>query len=127
MNNLLLPRIAIALVWIYQGFWCKLLGQAPHHQEIVEKTPFLNACRARRALIALGALECVLGMWVLSGIWAREAALAQTLLLVSMNAIALLQARSLISDPLGMLLQNCIFLTLAWIASGQVDCYARAA
>ena len=41
-----------------------------------------------------------------------------------MNATALLRARKLISDPVGMLLQNSIFVILAWIAAGQLNCYA---
>jgi hypothetical protein len=126
MSSLIVPRIAIASVWIYQGLWCKLLGHAPHHRNIVETTPFLNSCRARRFLLALGAFECVLAGWAFSGIRAREAAAAQTVLLVSMNTVALLRARNLIPDPVGMLLQNSVFLILAWIAAGQLDCYAAA-
>ncbi|HEX4167250.1 MAG TPA: DoxX-like family protein [Bryobacteraceae bacterium] len=118
MCNLLLPRMAIALVWIYQGFWCKLLGRAPHHQKIVGATPFFNSARARQALVVLGCVECVLAVWVLSGVGAHEAALMQTLLLVSMNAAGLLWARSLIPDPAAMLLQNFVFLLLAWTAAG---------
>lgn len=127
MSSLMLPRIAIASVWIYQGLWCKLLGHAPHHRKIVETTPFLNASRARQFLTALGVFECLLAAWAFSGIRAREAAAVQTVLLISMNTVALLRARNLISDPVGMLLQNCVFLILAWIAAGQFDCYAAAA
>ena len=35
MPSLLLPRAAIALVWLYQGLWMKLLGRAPRHQKMV--------------------------------------------------------------------------------------------
>jgi uncharacterized membrane protein YphA (DoxX/SURF4 family) len=117
MNSLLFARVAIAAVWIYQGLWCKLLGRAAHHREIVETSAFLNSCWARRALMALGALECVLAVWVLSGVWSREAAAVQTILLIAMNGTALVWARKLISDPAGMLLQNSVFLALAWVAS----------
>jgi hypothetical protein len=123
-SSLLLPRTAIALVWIYQGFWCKLLGRAPHHQKIVGTAPFLNPSRARQALVVLGLIECVLAAWVLSGIRPHEAALMQTLLLVSMNAAGLLWAGSLIPDRVGMLLQNFVFLVLAWIAAGELGFYA---
>jgi DoxX-like family len=127
MSNLILPRIAIAPVWIYQGLWCKLLGHAPHHQKIVETTPFLNSSWARKFLVVLGVFECVLAAWAFSGIRASEGAVVQTVLLISMNTTALLRARNLISDPVGMLLQNCVFLILAWIAAGQLGCYAAAA
>jgi len=120
MPGLLFPRIAIASVWIYQGFWCKLLGHAPHHQKIMETAPCLGAFRARQALFALGVLECVIAAWVLSGIRAREAAMIETLLLLSMNAAGLLWAHRLILDPVGMLLQNIVFLLLAWIVAGPL-------
>jgi hypothetical protein len=35
MPSRLLPRAAIALVWLYQGLWMKLLGRALRHQKIV--------------------------------------------------------------------------------------------
>jgi hypothetical protein len=124
MLSLPVLRIAIALVWVYQGLWCKLFGFEPRHRGILESALFLSPTRARQALAALGVLECFIAAWVLSGIHAREAAAAQTLLLVSMNTAGLWWARSLISDPIGLLLQNFVFLLLAWIATGQLDCRA---
>jgi ABC-type glycerol-3-phosphate transport system permease component len=109
---------------MYQGLWCKLLGRAARHRKIVEATPFLNSFRARYFLVALGIFECVLAAWALSGLRQRGAAVVQTVLLISMNTVALFRARNLISDPPGMLLQNCAFLILTWIAAGQFDCYA---
>ncbi len=120
MPSLLLPRVAIALVWLYQGLWCKLLNCAPHHQKIVATVPFLNSSHARQALVAIGSLECVLAAWVLAGFRAHEAALMQTLLLGFMNTAGLLWARRLILDPVGMLLQNAVFLLLAWVAAGEL-------
>jgi uncharacterized membrane protein YphA (DoxX/SURF4 family) len=119
MPSLLILRVAIASVWLYQGLWLKLLGQAPRHQKIVGTVPFLNSRQARWALMLLGFLECGLAVWVLSGFRAREAALAETLLLGFMNAAGLLWARNLIPDPVNMLLQNFVFLLLAWVAAGN--------
>ena len=124
MLSLPVLRVAIALVWIYQGLWCKILGFEPRHRKIVESTPFLSPARARQALVALGLLECFMAAWALSGLHQFEAAVAQTLLLVSMNAAGLRWARSLISDPIAMLLQNFVFLLLAWIVAGQLGCHA---
>jgi hypothetical protein len=118
MSNLL-PRAAIASVWIYQGLWCKVLGRMPHHQEIVGTVPFLDASRVPRAMVGLGLLECVIALWVLSGLCALEAALVQTFLLATMNAAGLIWAKRAIHDPIGMLLQNLAFLLLAWIAAGS--------
>ena len=93
MNSLLLPRAAVALVWMYQGFWCKLLGRAPRQLKIMDAAPFIGSVRSRQALAALGILECVLAAWVLSGARAREAAVTQTLLVAGMNTAGLFWAR----------------------------------
>jgi uncharacterized membrane protein YphA (DoxX/SURF4 family) len=122
-----LARAAIASVWLYQGLWCKLLGRMPHHEAIVGAVPFLSASQAHAVLLALGSVECVLAAWVLCGIRAREAALTQTLLLVSMNAAGLFWASRTIPDPAGMLLQNFVFLTLAWVAAGEFRPHAARA
>lgn len=37
-----------------------------------------------------------------------------------MNTAGLFWARSLIADPVGMLLQNFVFLLLFWVAAGQL-------
>jgi len=124
MNNPWLIRVAIALVWLYQGLWCKLLGRAPHHAAVIGSVPFLNAAEAHAALLALGALECVLAIWVLCGRWAFGAALAQTVLLAIMNTGGVLWASTMIPDPAGMLLQNFAFLMLAWIAAREVHPHA---
>ena len=48
----------------------------------------------------------------------RSAALAQTLLLVTLNANGLIWARHLIHDPGGMVVKNFAFLVLVWVAAG---------
>ncbi|HTD23030.1 MAG TPA: DoxX-like family protein [Terriglobales bacterium] len=120
MNTLRLIRIPIALVWIYQGLWCKVLGFVPHQGAIVQSVPFWDATTAHRFLIALGVTECGLALWVLSGWQARWAAFAQILLLVSMNGGGFVWGRRFIPDPAGMVIQNLAFITLIVIATGEV-------
>ena len=115
MTAILLGRLGIAMVWIYQGFWCKVLGKMPRHRQVVEATPFFNGRHARQFLLALGLFETVLGVWVISGLFPRAAALVQTCLLLGMNAGGLIWARAIIPDPIGMVFQNFAFLTLIWI------------
>lgn len=121
MTSLLIARASIASIWLYQGLWSKLLGNTPHHREMVRMVPFLSHRVASWALIALGCVECALGIWVLSGVWASGAALAQTILLSSMNIGGLVWASRLIPDPVGMLLQNTAFLLLAWMVAGELS------
>ena len=112
-----LIRLAIALVWLYQGFWCKVLGGVPRHEAVIAAVPFIGSAEGRSALIALGLLECGIGLWVLSGRWMRQVAIVQTALLAAMNAGGLIWAAHLIPDPAGMVLQNFTFLLLIWIAT----------
>jgi hypothetical protein len=117
MNRTLI-RVAVAAVWLYQGLWCKLLGGAARHAEIVGSLP-LGAAAAHGLLLAIGAVECALAVWTLSGSRLREAAVAQTLMLAAMNGGGLLWAGRLIADPAAMLLQNFAFLLLAWVAAEE--------
>src|ERR1700748_199041 len=94
-----LIRASIALVWLYQGLWCKLLGGVPRHQAVVAAAPFIGPLTARTVLIALGSAECCIAAWVLSGQRMREAALAQTPLLLAMNAGGTIWAWHLFADP----------------------------
>ena len=112
-----LIRVAIALVWFYQGLWCKVLGGVPHHEAVIAAVPFIGSAGGLITLIALGLLECGIGLWVLSGRWRREAAIVQTVLLIAMNAGGLIWAARLIPDPAGMILQNFAFLLLIWVAT----------
>ena len=114
-----IARLAVALVWLYQGLWCKLLGGCPGHQAIVEAVPWLGESGGAVLLSGLGLLETGLAAWVLSGWRPRAAALVQTVLLVAMNGGGLLWGREHIADPGAMLTQNFAFLTLAWIVAGS--------
>jgi DoxX-like family len=120
MDPLRLIRIPIALVWTYQGLWCKVLGLGPHQEAIVQSVPFWDAATAHGLLVVLGMAECGLALWVLSGWQARWAAVAQILLLVSMNGGGLIWGRNFIPDPAGMVIQNLAFITLIVIATGEV-------
>lgn len=112
-----LIRLSIALVWLYQGLWCKVLGGVPRHEAVIAAVPFIGAGTGHAALIWLGLFECGIAVWVLWGHWMRPAAIVQTVLLTAMNAGGLIWARHLIPDPAGMVLQNFTFLLLIWVAT----------
>jgi len=117
MPPLLLIRCAIAAVWLYEGLWCKLLGRVPHQKDVVAAHPLFSAGNAGPVLKAIGVVETIIAIWVLTG-WAPWlAALAQTALLVGMNANGLLFARKVIPDPAGMVVKNFAFVVLMWVAA----------
>ena len=121
-----LLRISIAAVWLYEGLWCKLLGGAPSQRTVVGAVPRLGKWAAP-FLIALGVAESALAAWVLIGFAPGWCAVAQTALLVALNANGLLWARRLIHDPGGMVVKNAAFLLLAWIcgALGEQNAWPR--
>ncbi len=112
-----LIRTSIALVWLYQGLWCKVLGGSPHHQAVIAAVPFIGAAASHVVLIVLGLIECGVAAWVLSGRQLRKAAMAQTALLVAMNAGGIIWSWRLLPDPAGMVLQNFAFVLLIWVAA----------
>jgi hypothetical protein len=113
-----IPRLAVALVWLYQGLWCKLLGGCPGHRAIVQAVPWIGERGGQAFLLGLGALETGLALWVLSGWRPRAAALVQTGLLIGMNGGGLIWGREHIAAPGAMITQNLAFLALAWIVAG---------
>jgi hypothetical protein len=46
-----LIRLSIAMVWFYQGLWCKVLGGVPRQEAVISTVPFLGAAQVRVALI----------------------------------------------------------------------------
>jgi len=112
-----LIRIAVAIVWLYEGLWCKLLGGEPRQREIVKAVPRMESRTAASLLNLLGVVEVTLAVWALSGVLSVSCALVQTLLLVTLNAGGLFWARRLIHDPGGMVVKNFAFLVLVWVSA----------
>ena len=114
-----LGRIAVAIVWLYEGLVCKLVGPSGRQLEVVAAVPGATGSRAVAVLRSIGVVEVALGLWVLSGGLPIAAAAAQTALLAGMNGAGVLFSRKHIADPGGMLVKNAAFLVLAWIVAGS--------
>jgi hypothetical protein len=115
---LLLIQSAVAAVWFYEGFWCKVLGRSQHEFEVVAQTPGLSRATSALLLRLLGVVETTLALWVLSGWQPIACAVAQTVLLIGLNSGGIAFSRHLIPDPAGMVIKNAAFLVLAWVAAG---------
>ena len=89
MSTLLPPfwliRVAVAAVWLYEGLWCKLLRGQPHEFEVVEAVPYFGPRVGALFLRALGVVEVAIAVWTLSAIAPIMCAVAQTLLLVTLE------------------------------------------
>lgn len=107
-------RGALAAVWLHQGLGGKVLRGRPDHEAIVADVPGVGERRARIVAGGIGVGETVLALWVLSGFAPRRAAVAQTALLVGMNAGGLVFARDRIGDPRRMVARNACFVAAIW-------------
>jgi len=112
-----LIRGAVAAVWLYEGLWCKLLRGEPREIEVVKAVPRYGERFGVPFLMTLGVVEVSIALWVLSGAEPFFCALAQTVLLVTLNANGLIWSRHVIHDPRGMIVKNFAFLVLAWVAA----------
>ena len=121
MTNSQLVRVPVAILWLYQGLWCKIAGFAPNQAAIVRSFKFFGPTSSHYVLLGIGSIESVLAVWVLSGWQPVSAAITQIVLLVVMNGCGLLWGRNFIPDPLGMVFQNLIFVTLVVITTGEVS------
>jgi len=112
-----LIRAAVAAVWLYEGLWCKLLGRERRQFEVVAAVPRFGPRLGAAFLRSLGAVEVLIALWALSGVAPLPCAVAQTALLLALNANGLLWARHVIHDPGGMVVKNFAFLVLAWVSA----------
>jgi uncharacterized membrane protein YphA (DoxX/SURF4 family) len=113
--SIVIIRASVAAVWLYEGLWCKILGRVRSQVDVVTAVPRLGPRFGAPFLKALGAVEIALGIWVLIGIAPGLCAIAQTLLLVVLNANGLMWARHIIAEPAGMVVKNIAFLVLVWV------------
>jgi len=75
----------IALVWLINGLFCKILNLVPRHQLIVSH--ILGSDHAVLFTKVIGTLEVLMAIWVISKITARLCAITQIILVAVMNVI----------------------------------------
>ena len=85
---------AIALVWLLNGLFCKLLNFVPRHQQIVGR--ILGDEHSFIFIKIIGALEVLMVVWILSGIKSRLCAIMQILIIGTMNIIEITLAPDLL-------------------------------
>jgi uncharacterized membrane protein len=107
-----LLRVAVALVWLYQGLWHKILAVDARHLEIVASAP--SFLPPRLALGMIGGLETLFAISILAR-WRQPLfAWLQIGMLVAMNAAGILFAGDKIPDIGGMLTMNLVFALTIW-------------
>lgn len=84
----------IAVVWLINGLFCKVLDLVPRHREIVEK--ILNLDNARAITVLIGFAEAGMAVWILSGIWSRVNSIMQIIIIAVMNTLEFFLAPDLL-------------------------------
>jgi hypothetical protein len=84
----------IAMVWIINGFFCKVLNLVPRHQQIVER--ILGNSSSRLFTVLIGLAEIGMAIWILTGIYIRLNVVAQIAIIGIMNLLEFLLAPDLL-------------------------------
>lgn len=103
-------RAGVALVWLYEGLWQKLIRRAPHELAVVEGVGGVGPLTPAQFLQFVGAGETLLALGVLSGLWWRPLAWFQIALLAAMNGVGIVMGGGAISDPAGLIVRNVPFV-----------------
>ena len=87
-------NFAIALVWLINGLFCKLLDFVPRHGEIVARISGNE--HAVLFTKAIGVSEILMFVWIFSRIKPRWCAITQMILVATMNTIEFIMAPDLL-------------------------------
>ena len=75
----------IAIVWLVNGLYCKLLNYVPRHEQIVAR--ILGNEYAGIITKLIGVSEILMAIWIVTGKWPRINTVLQILLIAVMNII----------------------------------------
>ncbi|WP_290702121.1 DoxX-like family protein [Lacinutrix sp.] len=86
--------VFIALVWLINGLYSKVLNQVPRHEAIVAK--ILNTEHSRIIIITIGILEVCMAIWILIKYKQKLNAIIQIVIVLTMNIIEFIRAPELL-------------------------------
>jgi uncharacterized membrane protein YphA (DoxX/SURF4 family) len=114
MNQIrIICRVALGLVWLYEGLVPKLLFARPDQIDLVERSGLYFAT-PEVFLQLLGAAQVVCGLWLLAGFAERLAVFVAT---ISMAILIVLVARAnpaMLTDPYGALVKDLCLIACAF-------------
>jgi hypothetical protein len=84
----------IAVVWIANGLFCKVLNLVPRHREIVAR--ITGNAHAGVLTKAIGFSEMAMAVWILSGFRTRLNAITQVVIIATMNCLEFIIAPDLL-------------------------------
>lgn len=97
MSNQTLHKVLtyfIAIVWITNGLFCKVLNLVPRHAQIVAR--ILGDSHSRTLTLLIGFAEIIMAIWILSAFKTRLNALNQIAVIAIMNTLEFFLAPDLL-------------------------------
>lgn len=80
-----LLTVAITLVWLVNGLFCKVLNYVPRHRMIVAR--ILGETHASILTTMIGLSEILMAVWIVSGIKSRWCTIVQITVVALMNLL----------------------------------------
>ena len=111
-------RCAIALVWLYQGLYLKIIAVHPQHLAIAQKA--ISFLPGRFTLTTIGLIETSFALGLIIRFFPRALAWIQIIFLGVMNLTGILSAKEHIPDSLNLLTMNFVF-ALAILGAGYAS------
>jgi len=84
----------IALIWLANGLFCKVLNLVPRHREIVAR--ILGSAHAAELTTAIGFSEIAMAVWIVSGFGTKLNAVTQVIVIATMNSLEFVLAPDLL-------------------------------
>jgi len=94
MKNINKTTLFIALVWLINGLFCKVLNFVPRHEQIISR--ILRSDYSKFLTISIGLFEILMVVWILSKYKRKINAFAQITIVLIMNTIELIRASDLL-------------------------------
>ena len=113
-KELLAIRCILALVWLYNGLYLKLILIDPKHLQVVEAVGQVGPLSPQHFLMLIGAGETLLGLAILSSWFYPFLCLFQLALVILMNLIGSLSGG--VTDPIALVVTNLPFLACIYTA-----------
>jgi uncharacterized membrane protein YphA (DoxX/SURF4 family) len=114
-RELLTLRLILALVWLYNGLYLKLILVDPDHMNVVQEVGQIGPLTPAMFLALIGLGETALGVLILTGWRYRQACYLQIALVVAMNAIGI--ASGGVENPLALVVVNLPLVACMWVGS----------
>lgn len=104
----------IALIWLINGLFCKIINLVPRHEQIVAR--ILGNDYSRQLTVLIGVAEITMSIWIISRQSPRFNAIVQMLVISIMNILEFILAPDLLLwGKLNLLFAALLIFTIYYI------------